>query len=134
MDVFSTNNKSLAVCCFFSQPPAAQSFATHVVSSKDTTTSSLPVCPIASGGPFYYCNPPTLAAPFMTTLPAPVSSVSSSNPNTYHLPTASTVLPQQIETSVSLNDFVQLVASTKYYHLIEWKHAEKNTNSLEYHE
>ena len=92
--VQATSDQSSVV---FLQLSEAHSFATHVVLSNKTTTSSFPVILIASGGADYYCNPPTLTVPFMASLPAPVPSVSSSYPNTFHLPTVSTVLPQRTQ-------------------------------------
>ena len=59
--VQATNHQPSVI---FSQPYATHSFATDVASSNYTTTSSLPVFQIASGGAVYYCNPPILVTPF----------------------------------------------------------------------
>ena len=63
-----------------------------------------------------------------------IPSVLSRYPNTFYLPTVSTVLPQQTQASMSLNDLVQLVASTKKDHLTESKVAQYNGNPLEWYE
>ena len=70
----------------------------------------------------------------MSSSPSTIPSVLSRYPNTFHLPTVSTVLPQQTQASMSLNDLVQLVASTKKDHLTESKVAQYNGNPLEWHE
>ena len=128
---FPVQAKSHRPSIVFYQPSAAHSFANRFY--RYNNTSILPVFPITSGSSIDYCNPSTPTALFMSFLPAPVQSVSSSYPNNFHLPTVSTVLPQQPRASVFLNDILQLVASIKKYHILEWKLAQSNGNRREWH-
>ena len=92
---FSEQKTSHQPSVVFSHTSANHSFATHIISSKNITKSNFTVILIISGGAVYYCNPPNLAACFMSSFLASVPSVSSSYQFTFHSMTVSAMLTQK---------------------------------------
>ena len=114
-------------------PPPATSLPT-VIPSNYGVSSTAPVFPITNGGTVYYVQP-TAVVTSTTNCRVPQTVTTFRSVTAPPLvPASSVTLPQPSTNSFTLQDFAQILTSTKKDHLPEWKRAQFNGDPLQWHE
>ena len=102
--------------------------------ANNSALSTAPVFPISSGGTVFYVQPTAMATSTVSCSEPQTSTTFPSVTAPSFVPASSFTLPQPSVNSFTMQDLAQLLSSTKKDHLPEWKLAQFNGDSLQWHE